>query len=140
MGATHTVLVEGSDTAATGKKIGEIMGDLPEVVLECSGTDPGMQTAIHAVKKGGKVVLVGVAPQTATIPAAMLFVKEADILSAFRYGNNFKNSLAAITAGVVDIKPIATHSLPLEKIVHAMEIASTGQDGALKVMVQPGKI
>lgn len=46
-GATHTILVQDRDSKVVADKIVAALGEKPNVVLECSGAEPSVQTAFY---------------------------------------------------------------------------------------------
>lgn len=59
-------------------------GASPEVVIDCAGFQQTLETGLRVVKEGGVVVLVGMGQEHMSIPAALLTVKEVDLLGSFR--------------------------------------------------------
>ncbi|MPC44588.1 Sorbitol dehydrogenase [Portunus trituberculatus] len=46
MGADHTVLVKGGDPEALAGEIKQLMGDMPDVTIECSGAESSIHLGI----------------------------------------------------------------------------------------------
>jgi threonine dehydrogenase-like Zn-dependent dehydrogenase len=75
LGATDVVPERGAEAVEKPKEMFDGVG--PDAVLECVGTRESMETALRAVRPGGKVGYVGVpaggaALDIGTISAAML--------------------------------------------------------------------
>ena len=47
VGADYTVLVKSRDSQEVARQIEEVMGQKPEITIECSGAPPSIQTAIY---------------------------------------------------------------------------------------------
>lgn len=47
VGADYTVLVKSRDGQEVARHIEEVMGQKPEITIECSGAPPSIQTAIY---------------------------------------------------------------------------------------------
>jgi L-iditol 2-dehydrogenase len=48
---------------------------------------------------------------------------------------SFRAALALICSGAIDVSPLVSHVLPIEKITDAFQLAHSRDDGALKVSV-----
>lgn len=57
-------------------------------------TSTMLQTGIRACVAGGKLVVVGLGGETATLPIASAACKEIDIIGSFRYCNTVSPSLS----------------------------------------------
>nr|XP_045621116.1 sorbitol dehydrogenase-like isoform X1 [Procambarus clarkii] len=135
MGADHTVLVKTSDAEALAKQVKEVMGDMPDKTIECSGAETSVRLGIFATKSGGVLVLIGHGPDEVKIPVVNAGAREVDIRGVFRYANNYPTSLAMVASGKINVKPLITHRFTLEEAKKAFETARTGEGGAIKVMI-----
>lgn len=109
----------------------------PDVVIDCAGFQSTLQTGIRACVAGGKLVVVGLGGEEASLPIASAACKEVDIIGSFRYANTYPLCLKLMESKRVDVKPMITHRFGFsEKEVHAAFdcAARAGQTGAIKVM------
>ncbi len=135
MGATTIIDASKGDP---GSAITKNRPDGVDVVIEAAGSVPTAQLSTRLVRRGGRVVWVGL-PGQAQVPINVLEVvdKEVDILGVFRYANTYPEAIQLVTAGLVDVKPMITHHLPLDSTTEALELMHTRVDGAIKVVVNP---
>lgn len=47
MGADHTMLVTSGDAQSQAQQVRQVMGCMPDITMECSGTQPGLSLAIY---------------------------------------------------------------------------------------------
>uniref|UniRef100_A0A0P4VXA0 Sorbitol dehydrogenase n=1 Tax=Scylla olivacea TaxID=85551 RepID=A0A0P4VXA0_SCYOL len=135
MGADHTVLVKGGNQEALAEEIKKLMGDMPDVTIECSGAESSIHLGIVATKSGGVLVLVGLGPSEVKVPIVNAATREVDIRGIFRYVNCYPLALDMIASGKINVKPLITHRFKLEESIKAFETAATGSGGAIKVMI-----
>jgi L-idonate 5-dehydrogenase len=107
---------------------------LPEVdfALEMSGSAPGAAACLGAIKRGGKVVLVGLPGGPQPTPTFLIVSREIDVTGSFRYMDEYEEAVAAL-AGGLDVKPLLSGSFPVEKYEEAFALAS---DKKLAMKVQ----
>ncbi|XP_075242692.1 sorbitol dehydrogenase-like [Convolutriloba macropyga] len=80
-GADNVLNVRGlSDMEASEKIIALFGNKRPNRVIECSGAQSSVRTGLYAIRAGGKMALVGMAPNDdVTLPMITSSVKEVDI-------------------------------------------------------------
>jgi len=89
-------------------------------VFDCSGAPVCIQMTPFAVKNGGTIVLVGMAPQPEiNYNFAQIMAKEAEIKSVFRYRNVYPMAIDAISGGRIDVEKIVTHEFDFADIQQA---------------------
>lgn len=109
-----------------------------DVVIEASGSIPAIQQAFRCLRKGGRVALVGLPdrPLELEIGKEVVF-KEAKIIgihgrTMFDTWTRMENLLAS---GKLDVLPVITHVLPLDRWQEGFDLASSGT--ACKVIFEP---
>ena len=53
-----------------------------------------------------------------------------------RMKHTYPRAIRLIQRGLVDVRPLATHTFPLERIAEAFEMVAAYDDGVLRAMVQ----
>lgn len=106
------------------------------VAMECTGVESSISSAIHSVKFGGKVFVIGVGKNEMTIPFMRLSVREVDLQFQYRYANMWPKAIRLVKEGVIDVKRLITHRFNLEEAVQAFETAADPKTGAIKVQIQ----
>ncbi|GAA1837102.1 zinc-binding dehydrogenase [Agromyces salentinus] len=96
-----------------------------DVVVESSGTVPGLASAIEAARRGGTVVLLGL-QRAGDVPAAVAtaITRELTIVGSFRFADEFDDVIAALADGSLDVSGIVTHVLPAGRALEAFGIAA----------------
>lgn len=121
-GADLTIDV--SDTDAPTAVADYTSGVGADVVIEASGAEPSIRSTIDAVRRGGTVVLVGLASE-ATVPLDVveLIDNEIDVHGSFRYKNTYGAAIDLLADGVVDLEGLVDFESPLEGIDDAFHRA-----------------
>ena len=99
-------------------------GPAPDVVIEASGSPAALDSAITAVRRGGRVVLLGSLPGGA-IPAPVnpVMAKELDLVGSFRFDREFAEAVGLIADGSIDVTSIVTATRPLAEVNEAFALA-----------------
>jgi L-iditol 2-dehydrogenase len=121
-GADLAVNVAEDDLEAAVDQYTEAVG--ADVVVEASGAASSIQSTLDVVRRGGTVVLVGLANE-ATVPFDVLDIidNELDVLGSFRYKNTYSTVIDLLTNDVVDIKGIVEFESTLADIDDAFQRA-----------------
>uniref|UniRef100_A0A8D8U2I7 Sorbitol dehydrogenase n=1 Tax=Cacopsylla melanoneura TaxID=428564 RepID=A0A8D8U2I7_9HEMI len=100
---------------------------------------PGLATCltlgINVTRPGGKVMMVGMGPESISIPMVNACSKEIDILSCFRYANDYPTALEMVASGKCPVTKLITHNFKLEEAVDAFKTASKKSDDTIKIMI-----
>ncbi|GLA26498.1 L-Arabinitol 4-dehydrogenase [Aspergillus phoenicis ATCC 13157] len=119
-------------------RVNGLMGDEVEVAvaLECTGTAPSLATAVHTVKFGGKVFVIGVGQDKLEIPFMRMSAREIDLQFQQRYVNMWPRAIRVLESGMIDLKKLVTHEFVLENAVEAFQTAADPTCGAIKVLIR----
>ena len=63
-------------------------------------------------------------------------MKEADILSVFRYRNIYPSTIESIASGTIPVRQMATAFFPFEQVQRAFETALDDRQNQVKVMIE----
>lgn len=81
-----------------------------DVVIESSGTAPGLAAAVSAARRGGTVVLVGLQRAgDAPAPLATAITRELTLTGSFRFGGEFAEVLDALADDSLDVDAVISH-------------------------------
>jgi 2-desacetyl-2-hydroxyethyl bacteriochlorophyllide A dehydrogenase len=105
--------------------------------FEAAGLQVTLTQALHALRKGGVAVLVGLFedPQPA-LPVNLFVQKEISLLGTQGYHWDFQRAAALAGAGQVQLERLITHRFPLEQAQQAFEALADPHSGAVKVMLE----
>ncbi|MGQ9632346.1 MAG: NAD(P)-dependent alcohol dehydrogenase [bacterium] len=134
LGATHTINAKKENPV---EAIVELTGGLGvDAAFETAGSIPTTQQTISAVRRGGKIVWVGLAGEEEfPINVVEAISKEVDIKGVFRYANVYPQAIRLVSGGAIDLKSMITHKYTLDQTKEALEFADARKDVAIKVMV-----
>ena len=122
-GADHVVDVADDDLEEAVDEYTDGVG--VDVVVEASGAESSIESTVDVVRRGGTVVLVGLADQ-ANVPFDVLDVidNELDIHGSFRYKNTYGAAVDLLATGAVDVEGIIDFESSLEDIDGAFQRAT----------------
>ncbi|MBA2302289.1 MAG: alcohol dehydrogenase catalytic domain-containing protein [Acidobacteria bacterium] len=102
-----------------------------DIVVDCTGSESGLTTALDLVRPRGTIVLKTTIAGTQTLSLAPVVVDEITIVGS-RCGP-FNRALDALAGGLVDVKTLITDRFDLSDGVRALQRA--GESGVLKVLL-----
>jgi 2-desacetyl-2-hydroxyethyl bacteriochlorophyllide A dehydrogenase len=108
-----------------------------DVVVDCTGVPAVVEHMFTHVRNEGKLLFFGVNPTDARISVSPydVYRKDLEILGSFALRYTFHDALALLQSGAVDVAPILSDRLPIDRFPEALALASSGE--ALKVQIQP---
>jgi threonine 3-dehydrogenase len=123
---------------ATEERIGEATGgDGIEVVLEMSGAAPALDQALRLVTRGGSISLLGIFGEPPRVD-----LSEDVIMKGLRLHGIFGRRIyetwdqtQSLLRGGLDVSPIITHRLPLDRWQEAFDLIASRHAG--KVVLLP---
>lgn len=135
LGATRIINAREEDVT---KKIEEVTnGRGVDIVLETAGNKVTIQQTAYIVKKGGRIVLVGLAPEDIIeYNFAKIMNKEVTIKSVFRYRNIYPKAIQAVGKGLIDISKIVTHEFTFEETEKAFDFVIHNKNDVVKAVIK----
>ncbi|HSC91801.1 MAG TPA: L-threonine 3-dehydrogenase [Gaiellaceae bacterium] len=137
MGAAETADVSEVDAAAWLPAANE--GEGLDVVFEMSGAPEAIDTAFRVVRNGGHVVLFGIPGRPVEIDVAeSLIFKNLTVtaVNGRQVWETWFKTRWLLEHGVVDLRPLVTHEIPLEGFADAFDELERGE--ACKIVLRPG--
>lgn len=138
MGATDTIDASTVDPdRGLGVELERILGQPPDVVIECVGRPGVLQQAIDMVRQFGTVISGGVCMQPDTINHLAAYAKEPTVRFPASYTKD-ENAfvMEMIAAGRIEPRPMLSHRVGLDELPEAFEALRTPTDQC-KVVVTP---
>jgi threonine 3-dehydrogenase len=137
MGATETVNVDETPDAAEWFRAHH-EGRGFDVVFEMSGSPRAISDAFRIARNGGRVILFGIPSEPVQVDVAeSLIFKNLDVLavSGRRIFATWYKTRWMLESGVVDLRPLITHSYPLDEFDRALRELDGGE--ACKIVLLP---
>ncbi len=137
MGCDETVDFTKGDPVAAVRELTDGVG--VDICYECSGSKGSINQAIRMVRKGGSVVMLGVAPDTVVeeIPFKYTTANEITIYGSKANPGTGRKYVELLKHGRIYVKDLVTHTFPLEKMSEAIDTFVHRRDGAMKVVIYP---
>lgn len=96
-----------------------------DIVVESSGTVPGLAAAVSAAVRGGTVVLLGLQRAgDVAAPMATAITRELTLAGSFRFADELDEVIAALADGSLDVTGIVSEVLPATDALAAFAIAA----------------
>ena len=94
-----------------------------DVLYECSGAPAALASGIAALRPRGIIVQLGLGGDM-SLPMMAITAKELELRGSFRFHAEFAVGVELMRKGLIDVKPLITHTVPLAEAISAFEIAS----------------
>lgn len=135
LGATRVVHAGEMDAVKEMEKI--TAGHGTDVVIETAGNKITIQQTAYLVKRGGRIVLVGMAAEDIIeYNFAKIMGKEASIASVFRYRNIYPVAINAIADGIIDVSGIITHEFDFADTAKAFDFVIHNKNDVVKAVIK----
>jgi threonine 3-dehydrogenase len=121
--------------------IREAAGAPIDVALEMSGSAAAIDQALHALRPGGWISLLGLPARPVTLDLnALVIQKGVTVHGIFgrRIWETWEHTRRLLGTGLVDVSPLITHRIALDDVEEAMELLRHGESG--KVVMFPGGV
>ena len=113
-------------------------GQGADVVIECAGANRAVQDALNCVKRGGRVVLVGLSgAKSVPLDTDRIVLDEIELIGSRGAPNALAPSIQLLGAGRIHVKPLVTHRLPLSRVQKGMEIFKNRLENVIRVALIP---
>lgn len=121
MGASRTINVA---THPAELREFEVEGGYFDVAFEASGAPAALDGLFNVIRRGGRIVQVGMLPTGATpVPVNVLQSREIELVGAFRAHDEFRLAVHLIVTGQIDVTAILSGTYPMAEAARALELA-----------------
>jgi L-idonate 5-dehydrogenase len=94
-----------------------------DVLYECTGAAPALTAGIHAMRPGGTIMQLGLGGDM-TLPMMAITAKELSLKGSFRFHDEFQTGVSLMQKGLIDVKPLITHTVGIDEAVAGFKLAS----------------
>ena len=137
MGATM-MLTPGPDVVGHVREL--TAGRGVDVAIEALGTQETFENALRCLRPGGTLSSVGVYDGHLDLPADAIIAGLADqsIVTTLCPGGKERMArlMRLVHANRIDLRPLLTHTFPLDRIGEAYQLFASRADGVLKVAIR----
>lgn len=94
-----------------------------DVLYECSGAEVALTAAIHTMRPKGTIMQLGLGGDM-SLPMMAITAKELELRGSFRFHEEFATGVSLMRKGLIDVKPLITHTVSLDEAEKGFQIAS----------------
>jgi 2-desacetyl-2-hydroxyethyl bacteriochlorophyllide A dehydrogenase len=137
LGATSIVNPEREDPWRT---VQEITGGIGvDVSIECVGSSSAIDEAFKLARRGGRLLIFGVAPEQDVwqVKPFEIYDKEISIFSSYRSPYTFQRAVEVASSGRLKLKPLVSHVHRLDEIAEVFNGLANRKKRAIKVLIKP---
>lgn len=126
--------------ATTSTDLGALREQEPlgfDCVIDATGSPKAVESALGAVKRGGKFLVFGVAAEEARVAVSpfRIYNDEITVLGSMAVLNSYGPAVELVAQGVIDTDTLITHDMSLDEFPQALENVRKGV--GLKTQVLP---
>ncbi|MFN4128676.1 MAG: zinc-binding dehydrogenase, partial [Paracoccaceae bacterium] len=94
-----------------------------DVLYECTGVAAALVGGITALRPRGVILQLGLGGDM-SLPMMSITAKELDLRGSFRFHSEFAVGVGLMQKGLIDVKPLITHTVALDQAEAAFRLAS----------------
>lgn len=94
-----------------------------DVLYECTGVAAALAGGIAAMRPRGVILQLGLGGDM-TLPMMTITARELDLRGSFRFHAEFAVAVGLMRKGLIDVKPLITHTVGLDRAEAAFRLAS----------------
>ncbi len=94
-----------------------------DVLYECTGAAPALAAGIGALRPRGVILQLGLGGDM-VLPMMAITAKELELRGSFRFHGEFATGVGLMQKGLIDVKPLITHTVALHEAEAAFKLAS----------------
>jgi (R,R)-butanediol dehydrogenase / meso-butanediol dehydrogenase / diacetyl reductase len=118
----------------------ELLGDRPTLVIDSTGHPSGAPLALDLLAPAGRLTVVGLPDDPATLDLSLLAFKEITVRGSLVYDEqDFASALTHLAAGAIPCDKIITAVAPLADAPSLISALQAGTSEHVKVLLAPGQ-
>jgi L-idonate 5-dehydrogenase len=94
-----------------------------DILYECTGVAAALAGGIAALRPRGVILQLGLGGDM-SLPMMAITAKELDLRGSFRFHAEFAVGVGLMQKGLIDVRPLITHTVPLSDAETAFRLAS----------------
>ena len=108
-----------------------------DIVYEAVGVGATINEAIEIIRKGAKIIVVGVFGKHPPTKVGLIQDKEIDMRGALMYvQEDYPRTIELMASGQIKTKPLISAKFPLDRVSEAFDLIRTKRDDTLKVLLE----
>ena len=108
-----------------------------DCAFEAVGLDTTLVQALEVIKKGGKVMLLGIFEEPLPgIPINLFVQREISLVGSQGYAWDFQDLIKLVSEGRISISELITSCLQLDQLQKGFELLSHPQNNQIKVIIE----
>ncbi|KAG8987406.1 hypothetical protein FRB90_003365 [Tulasnella sp. 427] len=128
------------DRASSAAQLEELKKQNPygfDAVVEATGNEAIANNSINFVRRGGKLMIYGVYPESARVhwPPGKIFLEEIQIIGSYASAYCFPRSVAYLDSGKLKTDGIITHVFGIDEYQKALDTMASRQ--SIKIAIRP---
>ncbi len=135
LGADQTFL--GTDPGLTDKLKAATGGQGPDIAVEVVGAQKPILAAIHGVRRGGTVTLIGNLAPNVEIPLQIVVTRQLRLLGSCASAGEYPECIELMVSGAINVDPLISALAPLEEGASWFNRLYEREPGLMKVILQP---
>jgi len=137
LGADVAINASADDITERVQKLTEGRG--ADVAFEVVGATPTINTAIHSVRRGGAVTLIGNLAPTVELPLQSVVTREITLAGSCASAGEYPRCIELMSSGQIRVEPLITAITDLEQAAGWFDRLYAGDGKSMKVVVCPSK-
>lgn len=135
LGFAETMHASGDDLVARVLAATNSIG--VDLALEAVGRDETVRAAIDAVRKGGRVTLIGNIQPEVRLPLQKVVTRQIRLQGSAASAGEYPEAMALLAAGKITVKPLISAVAPLEEGPQWFSRLHAREAGLIKVILSP---
>lgn len=112
-------------------------GNGADIAVEVVGAQKSMLTAIHSVRRGGTVTLIGNLAPNVEIPLQLVVTRQLRLLGSCASAGEYEECIALMSSGAIQVEPLISVLAPLSEGAQWFDRLYHRESGLMKVVLQP---